>query len=64
MNPFGPLDADMVDVLMSILVCSVAAVSALLSLGVVVYVAMVVEMLRGSGHDEKPPLGAARLSPR
>jgi len=50
MNPLGPPDPYLADVLMSTLVCSVAAVSALLLLGVIVYVAMVVELLRGNGH--------------
>jgi hypothetical protein len=65
MNLFGPPDAYLADTLMSMLVCFVAAMSALLSLGVIVYVAMVVEMLRGSGAwARRHRLGAARLSPR
>jgi hypothetical protein len=49
MNPLGPPDSYLADVLMSTLVYSVATVSALVLLEVVVYVAMVVELLRGNG---------------
>jgi len=50
MNPLAAPDVYVSDVFMSVLGCSVAAVSALLSIGVVVYIAMVVELLRRPVH--------------
>jgi hypothetical protein len=60
MNPLGPPDSYLADVLMSTLVCSVATVSALVLLEVIAYVAMVVDLLRGTGATRFP--GAAASS--
>jgi len=54
MNPLGPPDSYLADMLMRTLTYSVTTLSALLLLGVVVYVVMVVELLRGNTPRATP----------
>ncbi len=50
MNPLAAPDVYVTDMFMNMLTCSVAAVSALLSIGVAIYVAMVIALLRRPVH--------------
>jgi hypothetical protein len=54
MNPLGPPDAYVADIVMSTLAWSATTVSALVLLGVFAYVAMIVELLRGFGTGIAP----------
>jgi hypothetical protein len=54
MNPLATPDVHVTDMVMSTLLYCFIVVSALLSLGVAVYLGMMVESLRGS--DRRPPL--------